>query len=145
MYTQITLIYRIAWKVLLGLWELVMDREAWRAAVHEVTKSWTRLSDWNELITTLIWIIILPLIKGLYVHYCSFGSHKNSTKYMKIIIPVLQMRKLWFRVVNLRKFIWKTEEEWGFQSFTWFTALFCFSYIIWKGRTSFNNVKSSNM
>ena len=29
--------------------ELVMDREAWHAVVHEITKSWTKLSNWNEL------------------------------------------------------------------------------------------------
>ena len=31
------------------LQELMMDREAWHAAVHEVTKSWTLLSEWTEL------------------------------------------------------------------------------------------------
>ena len=31
------------------LWEMVMDREAWRAVIHGVTKSQTRLSEWTEL------------------------------------------------------------------------------------------------
>ena len=44
--------------------ELVMDREAWRAAIHGVTKSWTRLSDWTKLNwgTFTIYIIL-----GLYM------------------------------------------------------------------------------
>ena len=37
--------------------KLVMDREAWRAAIHGVAKSWTRLSDWTELTLSLSWVL----------------------------------------------------------------------------------------
>ena len=36
------------WTWVSKLWELVVDREAWRAAIHGVTKSWTQLSNWTE-------------------------------------------------------------------------------------------------
>ena len=41
-----------------GLRELVMDREAWRAVVHGVSKSWTWLSNWTEWMWSDIVILI---------------------------------------------------------------------------------------
>ena len=45
------------------LWETVMDREAWRAAIHGDTKSWTQLSNWS---TTMV---ALPLVTQSWLLY----------------------------------------------------------------------------
>ena len=64
------------------LWELVMDREAWHAAIHGVPKSRTRLSDWTE--HPNLWHFILVLFK--IEHVFQWLVQKWNTKCWENII-----------------------------------------------------------
>ena len=68
---------------LIRLLDLVMDREAWPAAVHRVTKSWIQLSDWTEL-TGLIFIWLLSIWTYALKH--KFKIITVSVKMLAIIM-----------------------------------------------------------
>ena len=66
------------------LWELVMDREAWRAAVHGVTKSQTQASNWTEL----NWTDVYPRFLSIHFDPRSVNDQvDNSVMHLRNRVP----------------------------------------------------------
>ena len=72
--------------------ELVMDREAWRVAVHGVTESRTRLSNWTELRTD--WFDLLD-VQGTLKHLLQHHSSKASVLQHSVFFIVQLSHDYW--------------------------------------------------
>ena len=73
------------------LWELVMYREAWRAAIHGVAKSQTRLSDWTEQETIFYFPHAIPVTLQKYQWF----THNSQKKQLesKAVNPNTKIKK----------------------------------------------------
>ena len=72
--------------------EFVIDREPWRAAVHGVAKSWTRLSDWTELNMSLYVHIKILLthssVSGLLGYLCVLAIVNSASVNMNVQVSL---------------------------------------------------------
>ena len=111
--------------------ELVMDREAWRAAIHEVAKSRTRLSNWTEL--NSVYPCHLFLVSSASVQSQSFiepifawNVPLVSLIFLKrsLVFPILLFACIslhWLlrkAFLSLRTILWNSEIKWVYLSFS---------------------------
>ena len=83
-------------------WELVLDREAWRTAVHGVAKSRTRQSDWTELNTFSI--IVETLVLYFIASEIFWPQISFSWSVSRLFLTAKVVRELPIILVGLEKY-----------------------------------------
>ena len=86
--------------------ELVMDREAWRAAIHEVTKSRTQLSDWTELNWTEVTIcsdFVAPQnkVSHCFCYFSIYWPWNDGTRYHDLSFWMLSFKPAFHSPLSL--------------------------------------------
>ena len=116
-----------------GLRKLVMDREAWRAAVHGVTKSQTRLSNWTELNWTECSVYIYIHIHihtytyiciYIYIYTYTHKEHILSCSFLSIVfrsvlktcLMLFYLKQLLGRIFSFSQSIWFLCWVWRFSA-----------------------------
>ena len=97
--------------------ELVMDRKAWRAAIHGVAKSQTRLNDWTELnwIIVLVWISLMTYnLEHHFIYLFTISISSSLGHLLKSVVHFLI----------------------GLFSYCWITYCFFFFLIKWSITTN---------
>ena len=91
------------------LWKLVINREAWPAAVHGIAKNWTRLSDWIELNSFFYPCSCFPFSMQLSKWSCNESDHLSPLQVLQWLLSSLRVEikvLQWsIRFYNKRSFV----------------------------------------